>query len=143
MQPQHGQFPLPGEVELGRRCSFGVALLAPGPKRSDVAHGGPAPASDRVGCVGGRAQACPERKRRKTSPRQYFRRAACSCSGERRNCLIVIIQLVRCKPELNLCSGSVRIASFVRGYGFAGERRAVEDSQCHTSSIARVMEEKR
>jgi hypothetical protein len=38
MQPQHGQLPLPGEVELGWRSPFRVALLASGPKRSDVAH---------------------------------------------------------------------------------------------------------
>jgi hypothetical protein len=42
MQPQRDQLPLPGEVELGRRSPLRVALLAPGPKRSDVAQGGPA-----------------------------------------------------------------------------------------------------
>ena len=30
-QPQCGQFPLPGEVEFGRRSPFRVALLAPRP----------------------------------------------------------------------------------------------------------------
>jgi hypothetical protein len=63
MQPQHGQLPLPGEVELGRRGPFSVALLTPG----FVSQGCPPPASDRVGGVGRTPQMVSEQERERAA----------------------------------------------------------------------------